>query len=307
MIKRIPGMPGAFAHFLCILLAMVTALCMLLTAVTGLTHFLISSTGLHERVALSPPVHDAQRQRIDEAVSTLAAQYSFDPACVNPLLSDEAIAQYNRDVIAWWTGLFGSTPTVQAPTFSSAELMDAVLADEAFRAATPSGRRKAIARDDIAATLAEQVEQSVLPLRTSLISLALTQLFQRVQLARYTAFLPLLPWLFALLSAFGAALMVLCMHCRPMRALPYIGRALSAAGLCLLLALAVLHAANLPAFVGQVSAMAALQLSTLFTCLRPVVWGIAALITLAGLLPIGIHQHAMLHLRRSLAAKGVPA
>ena len=291
MSGRIPGMPGAAAHVLSAVLALVLTLCVMLAGVGGVLSAVTGSVALHESVALAAPVLSAQRARIDGKVAALAERYGFDPATVNALVTDKALRAYNQEAPAW--------PTQ--------ELTDAVMADPLFQESTPSGRRRSVARDSVAAGVAQAIQESVLPLRTSLISLALSQVLPRVDVPRYVACVRYLPWAAAAAAAVCAALMALAMAKRPVRCLAYLGGGLAAGGLCLLLAAAAAAAFDLPGRIAEVSSILSLQAEALLAHLG-LGLGIGAGICLAvGLGLMGVHQHAMTKLRRGLCKAGVSA
>lgn len=305
MSRRIPGMPGGAAHAAAVILALIMTLCLLLSGCTALVNTLMNDTALHESVALSDQVQTAQKEKIFAKVNTLAEKYSFAPETVNAFLTDEALEDYNRQVITWWMSLLDTAPSLTAPSFSTTDMIEAIMADEQFKGNTSTGRRKAIARDEIAAVIAQTVQETVLPLRSALISLGMSQVLQRVNLAKYTAIIPHLPWIFLGASVMLMCLTVLVMARRPLRALVYIGSSLSAAGLLDLALILCLKLLDLPGWVGQVSSMLSLQVSLLQEKLMPVMLLCGGCGLLAGLVLIGLHQHGMLKIRRSLAAKGV--
>ncbi len=305
MSSRIPGMPGGAAHAAAVILSLIMTLCLLLSGCTALANTLMNNTALHESVALSDQVQAAQKAKIFAKVNTLAEKYSFDPETVNAFLTDEAIADYNRQVIAWWMSLLDTAPSLTAPSFSTTDMIEAVMADEQFKENTSTGRRKAIARDEVAAVIAQTVQETVLPLRSALISLGMSQVLQRINLAKYTAIVPHLPWIFLGISVMLMCLTVLVMARRPLRALAYIGGSLSAAGILDLALILCLKLLDLPGWVGQVSAMLSLQVSLLQERLMPLMLIGGGCALAIGLVLIGLHQHGMLKIRRSLAAKGV--
>lgn len=298
-------MPGGAAHAAAVILALIMTLCLLLSGCTALVNTLMNDTALHESVALSDQVQTAQKEKIFAKVNTLAEKYSFAPETVNAFLTDEALEDYNRQVITWWMSLLDTAPSLTAPSFSTTDMIEAIMADEQFKGNTSTGRRKAIARDEVAAVIAQTVQETVLPLRSALISLGMSQVLQRVNLAKYTAIIPHLPWIFLGASVMLMCLTVLVMARRPLRALVYIGSSLSAAGLLDLALILCLKLLDLPGWVGQVSSMLSLQVSLLQEKLMPVMLLCGGCGLLAGLVLIGLHQHGMLKIRRSLAAKGV--
>ena len=305
MSKRISGMPGAFAHVVSAVLALLMTLCLLLSGCTVLLSNLLNNTSLHESVALSDEVLSAQKEKIFAEVDALAEKYSFNKETVTVFLTDDAIKSYNQEVIAWWTSLLGTAPSLNAPTWPTTDMIEAIMADEQFKENTSTGRRRAIARDEIAAVIAETVQEAVLPMRSALISLGMSMVLQKVSVTKYTSVIPHLPWILLGASVMLMCLTVLVMARRPLRALVYIGGAVAAAGLLALGANGCLLALDIPGWVGQVSSMLSLQASLLISKILPVMWLCGGAALLVGLVLIGVHQHGMLKIRRSLAAKGV--
>ena len=78
--------------------------------VSVLTH-----ASLHEQVALDSRVTDMQMARITLRVEELAAQYGFAPESVLDVVTRDSVAAYSREVIAWWMGLLGENPRLEAP------------------------------------------------------------------------------------------------------------------------------------------------------------------------------------------------
>lgn len=307
MNERIPGMPGAASHMLAAVLALLLTLCVLLCGVSCAAKAVLSDAALHERVALSAPVQAAQRARIGGKVAALAENYAFDPETVSGFITDERLAQYNRDVIAWWMGLMGEEPVLKAPSWPTDGMLEAVMDDPLFQESTPSGRRKAVARDQVTAGVAQAIQESVLPLRATLISLALSKVLSRVDVPGYMAYVPYLPWMAAAAAVLCAALMLLAMGKRPVRALAYIGGGLAAGGLCLLCLMAATAWFDLPGQVAQVSAILSLQAETLLGLLGRGMGLLAGGCVALGAVMIALHQHAMMKLRRTLAGRGIPA
>ena len=122
---RIAWPVRAISALLSVLLALALAAgCAGYMAVSVLTH-----DSLHEQVALDSRVTDMQMARITSRVEELAAQYSFSPESVLDVVTRDSVAAYSREVIAWWMGLLGDEPVLEAPAYPTADIEAAVRAD----------------------------------------------------------------------------------------------------------------------------------------------------------------------------------
>ena len=261
---------------LSVLLALALAVgCAGYMMVSVLTH-----ASLHEQVALDSRVTDMQMARITSQVEELAAQYGFAPESVLDVVTRDSVAAYSREVIAWWMGLLGENPRLEAPGYPTDDVEAAVRADELFRASVPAFRQRTVARDSVAYEVGSTVKCSVLPLRTELMTLAMPTLMEKVDLPLWVGRLEKLPLLCAAAALGLAVLVLLLMHARPDKAALYVGTAVAGAALTVLGITALVPLLDLADMAAEMSDILALQLKVL--------WGLlarqAALMALPALL-----------------------
>lgn len=270
--------------------AVALLLALLMTTLLTAAHALLQADALlhdralHASVATDERVTALQRERIDARIDELAAVYGFAPKTLRDVITTDALHAYNLEVVDWWTGLLGDDAEPEAPTWPTAELTKAVRSDEGFQATVPSDMRTTVARDDIAYGIASTVERIVLPVRTSLTNVGLPMVYERVDVARLAALLPLAGWLLLGAAAVLLPVMLLLLHRRPTLALEYTGAALIAAALVTALLMAVVALADVPGQAGAVSAVLGLQLQLLGEKLAWRLIGMLAAAVVAGAL-----------------------
>ena len=278
-----------------VLLALLTALALMICCAALLAHSLLTSVSLHESVALDARVTDAQMARITARTEELATQYGFAPESVLSVVTKDSVTAYSREVIAWWMGLLGDEPVLEAPAYPTADVEAAVRADELFQASVPAVQQRTIARDSVAYELGRTVSRAVLPLRTELITLAMPRLLEKVSPPVWMGRLAKLP-LVCGGAALGLMLMILLLlRARPDKAALYTGTALAGAALAVLGLTALLPLLNLGGMAAELSDMLALQLRVLYGRLA-----LRALLTALPLLACG-YALLFLHQRRGKA------
>lgn len=305
MKDRLPGMPGPFAHAVSLVLTLLLTLCLLLSAVSLTAWRVLSDSSLHESVALDPAVTDAQMARITEKVTSLAEKYSFDPSPVLALVTRESVEAYSREVIAWWMGILSPNADLTAPRWACDALEETIRQDPLFQENTPSGRQKSVARDKCAGGVITAVTNAVLPIRTELISFALTKVLGRVDAASYAAYLPYLAPVFGLCALVLCAALMLLMSRRLVKCLCYIGAGLAGSGIVLFGVMGALALLRLTERVSETSALLGMQTALLTGRLALQTGLIAGACLVVGLIMIGVHQHSMMKLRRGLAQAGM--
>lgn len=222
---------------------------------------MLTDTALHERVALSDAVVSAQMARIEARVDELAQQHHFMPETVLNIVTREAVEQYGRDVVAWWTGMLQPEPELEIPEFEVAEVQAAVRADELFKENTSEGLRLRIARDEVAYEVGVAVRDAVLPIRTSLVELAAPVALAKVDVPRMVSLLDTAKH--ALLALCMVLLVIMMLICRGPAGLVYAGGAAAAAGLLMLLAALGAYLLDIPGMIAPLSQLLAQQVQAL--------------------------------------------
>lgn len=287
---RSVSLPGRFAHVLAWVLTMVLTLCLMLTCLMGQVNRLITDAGLHESVALNDRVTQAQMARIEAKVNELAQTYSFQPETVMTLIDDEALAQYSREVIAWWMGLVQENPSLTVPSFDTSAIEAAVRADELFQENTAANQRRTIARDNVAYQVGLAVKRAVMPVRADILSAIMPKVLEKVNLPALAHVVPLMPLLCGAAAVAAALVLLMLMRKRLSKAGLYIGAGLAAAGICSVGVLGLTGLLDIGGMVGEINSLLALQLDLLMGKVMVQV-GLCALAALAiGLGLIAFHQ-----------------
>ena len=299
MTNKLRGMPGPAAHVFCILWTLLLTAVLLVTALAFPAVRLMTDRDWNVKLAKDSAVVDAQYAAIGETVDALAEKYSFEPNTVMDLVTRESIEAYAEKLVDWRLALLTADADYTVPAYQVEGLTDAIKADETFQAATDKNRRTSVARDTITVKVQRTVEETVAPLRLSLIALALGKALPVLNLSRFTPYLPYAPYMLLGVSLLLAGLIALTAHKRLVKAALYIGSACTASGLLLAAVGVLLALANVPQLVGAYSAMAGMQVETL---LRALAWGYVVqcgVLLIVGLLLIGVHQRGMQPLYRA--------
>lgn len=282
--------PCVLAHVLAVLCAVMLVAAVAACGLTWQVNRLLTDAELHESVALDVRVTDVQFARVENTVHELAAKYAFAPETVMDLVTRESLADYSREVIAWWMGLLAEDPVLDAPEWDTADVEQAVREDELFQANTPSTQRRSVARDQVAYAVGQAVDRAVLPVRMKLVAPLLPMVFQKVDVLRYMGYLSMAPAVLAGAAAVLCLVILLAMRRRLSLGMLYIGSGLIGGALMLALAGAAVFALNVTGQVAELSPIMGMQLSLLT---KQLAWqsGLYALACLTvGAVLIGLYQ-----------------
>ena len=265
------------------LLSYVLAL-MLTVSLTGacvltLVNRLLTDQSLYARVATDERVTSAQMVRVETTVRRLAETYCFDPEAVMDLLSGEQLAAYGQDMAAWWTHLLSGAVMLEAPFPNTNAIAEAVLSDERFVAATDAFMLRTVARDDVAYPIGKAMQEAVIPLRLSLLMLAMPRVAERVDIPARLAQLSALR---TILWAATVVLLAVLLLTQGKHRLSTVSASLLATFVLLAVLTMVVLIADLPGAVTELSPILSIQLSVLLRTLMP-----AALVVEAALLVVG--------------------
>ncbi|MCH5287343.1 MAG: hypothetical protein J1E43_07970 [Christensenellaceae bacterium] len=247
--------------------------------VTALTLRLLTDEGLHERVATDKRVTASQLDRVEATVHELAETYHFAPETVLDLLTHEQLEAYGREVAAWRMSLLSASPLSEAPFPDTYDIEEAVREDEQFRDATDELMRRTVARDDVAYPISKVLQEAAMPVRVSLISLAIPMISDRVSIPALIGRLGMLRTVLCSASVFLLALLLLS---QGKKRLLFGSASLLATFVLLAVMTAGTLIANLPGAVASLSPLLSLQLSVLQGALMP-----SVLLTEAALLLVG--------------------
>lgn len=246
---------------------------------------LLTDQALHERVALDSRVVDAQMARIEETVNELAEAYAFAPETALSLVTRERVEAYGREMVAWWMGLLGGHPDAEAPFLDIQEMEDAIREDERFRENTNEFMRRTIARDSVAYPIVKAAQEAVIPVRVSLIALAMPEVAERVDIPMLVG---LLGKAKIALYAASAILLALVLLTQGRNRFLFGSVALTAAGLLLAGATAAVALLHPVEAMATLSAPLALQLSVLGEALLPAVALTEGAVLLLGLILLAL-------------------
>lgn len=261
-------------------LALALAVSLTWACVLALAHRLLTDQALYERVAVDERLLAAQIDRVEDTVHTLAQEYNFAPETVMALMTQEALSDYSRDMAAWLMGLLSAEPLPEAPFPDTHIIEEAVRADELFRESTDEFMRRTVARDRVAYPIGQALQRASMPLRISLLALAVPMVTERVNIP---ALIDLVGTLRTVLCIAAAVLLALLLLTQGKRRLIYGSAAVLASFLLLAIMTAATLLANLPKAAGELSVLLSLRLGILQDALLPIV-----LLTEGALLLLGV-------------------
>lgn len=269
----------SIGRYLAALLAVLTLLAAALLALAGAA----TTSAFMQAVYGSQEIRAQQQERIGQAAETLATRWHIAPETLSAF-TDGAAGRHAQAVADWWGELWSdpeAEPYLPVYLDATAErnMVNAIMQDEGFRAATDENHRRAIARDEVAYALDEAVCEAVTPLRRSVVELGISFMMDKAPL-------PLLRQgmlLGAAVLAAAGLLLLIAAH----RAA---GSALTALGGTMLLCAAGIRALDIPGMLAQLSPAAAQQGRRALTVLAMLWLGTAAVVAATGLLISGIRR-----------------
>lgn len=283
-------LPGRFAHVLAWIFTLLLTLLLTLTCLTWQAHRVLTDTALHESVALNQQVTQEQLTRIEKKVNELAQTYSFQPETVMALVDSEALAQYSRQVIAWWMGLVQENPSLEVPGFDTSSMEAAVREDALFQENTAANMRRTIARDKVAYQVGLAIKRAVMPVRADILSAVMPKLTEKVNLPGLTRLVALAPVLCGVAAGMVALVLLLLMRKRLSKAGLYIGAGLAAAGLCSVGMLCLAGLLNIGGMIAEINSLLAVQFDLLMGQIMLQVGLCAAVALVVGVGLIANHQ-----------------
>lgn len=291
-------MPGKLAHMSAMILTFLLMLSLVLACLTWQLNRIATDSAMHENIAVDSRVAAMQMERIEAKVLTLAQEYSFRPETVMQRITDEALADYNREVVAWWMGYLKGETEMEIPEWDVSEIEQAVREDELFKESVPANMRRSTARDLIAYEVGVTVKKAVLPVRADILSIVMPKVLENVDMATYMHYLAMAPQLCGALAAALALLILLVMLRRVSKAGLYIGAGMAASALCLAGIGAAAYLLNITGMIGEISRLLAAQVSLLTKQLALQAGLFAGVVLVIGLVLIGLHQADMRRLAR---------
>ena len=263
------------------LLALAMTICLWGAQLSLLGLQVMTSTGLHQRAALAADVVDLQMARIREKTEKLAEENGFPAETLLDLIRREDVEAYDRQVVAWWTGAAASGKLEAEPLFHLEGAVEALRAQESFTAGLEP-MMESIVLSRIAGEAEEIVQKSAVLFRDVLVEAGVRMAGERVNLPQITALLRKVPPLAGLGALLCAGLIALLLSRRIQAAGQYIGGALSAVGLLMVLGLIGMRILNIGGMIAEASALMTAQYAHLARIITLETLGGAAVLMAAG-------------------------
>ena len=248
--NRSPNRPArGFAWFLTVLLTMGISLTVLSYA--GIQ--LLTSPSLTNQVAENEKVLHAQKEKIDETINTLAAQYGISPDVIQGAFSEEELVELNHEMSDWWNRMMIEGKSDNVPEWSSYDIQDVIqeyLSNQGIQ-------EEAVFRDGVTISkkLEETVQESSLPVRGSLISRIFEYINKRIRWADAMQYLQKIPGVGLAACILLAGLIVLLISRTPSLTLKYLGAALSGAGICVFVTILLIGSLKIGETISQASSI----------------------------------------------------
>ena len=148
--------------------------------------------GLYLGIVDTPAVLNELQAKVGAQVDEAAAEYSFTPATVAPMLSRDALQAYAHRSVEWFAAfLHGSDE--HAPAFDTAAIEEAIRGDELFVASHAPSQLRSVSRDQAGWKIQRIVERTVFPLRTEILRYAQKLVLSTDRLKPVWPLLPFLP------------------------------------------------------------------------------------------------------------------
>lgn len=291
-------LPGKLAHILSTILTLMLTVMLLLTCMTWQVHRVATDSALHQGIATDSRILGLQMERIEARVEELAREHHFHKETAMQFITTETLADYNREVTAWWMGLLGEEPEVEAPEWDVSEIEAAVREDALFQENTPANMRRSTARDLVAYEIGLAARKAVLPVRADILAIIMPKVLEKVPVPTLMNYLALAPKLCGGASIALALVILLVMLKRVSKAGLYIGAGMAAAALCIAGVGGVVYLLGVPGMIAEISTLLAAQVSLLTKQVALQAGLFAAVCLVVGLGLIGLHQLDMRRLCR---------
>ena len=263
------------------LASLLAVICLVGAAVLG-GLALVTTEGFAREISTAK-VTQLQQQRIDDAARALTETWNLQGDLLTPWI--EGAAQTQQAAAAkWWGDLWRHEEADMTPPFyltdgQIGDLTAAVRADAGFAALTDETLRRAIARDEVACAIDEAVGEAVMPLRESVVEIALKLLADAKPLPTLRSL--------ALVGAGVLAGLAVAMLILSRKAL---GSTLTAAGLMMALLTIPVWLMGIPGMLAQLNDIAALQGRNALICMGIGWYGLAAVLLALGRIILAIKK-----------------
>ncbi len=218
-------------------------------------HLLLSGS-VYEIVTGDAGVLESQMNGIKESIGALAEEKGFNAESVLKEITPDGLKQMNRDCGEWLRQILLTGKTGETPTYPPEGIRKALEGDQAYmNSLNPYMAEQEIA--NLTAGISRAVTEKSLQFREVLLRAAVKAAGDKLSLQALSEVVRKVPVLLGILALALAGLIVLLLGKRPVLSLKYIGAALTACALLLLLALAVLPLLEIWPMLKSVSDMLA--------------------------------------------------
>lgn len=286
------GYPGKAARFAAAVLALVLTGTLFMTALGFLGAHWLTSQSLHERIATDGQVIGEQMKRIGDEVKLLAEEYGFSKETVMHEISEEALKEADLKASRWLTDALREGKLGEVDGFNAATVEEALQADEAF----VSGQDPFMLKNteqQIRSRIEAFVTEQTLTFREILLRAAEKTAGQTVHLPTLATLLRQIPLLLLLASAVIAGFIALSVSRALKGCLRYIGSAVTACGILLLIGLALFYLLDIGNVMKEISVSAARKYELLAVRIGAETGVTALLLTIGGLVCTGVGRSAL--------------
>lgn len=286
------SLPGKSACFFSGAAGLLLTFFLLMTAVTLLLGHLLTSDSLHERIATDSEVVNEQLHRIGEEVELMAEEYGFAPETVMNLISAEKMQNMNRDASRWLSDAFRNGKLRDTPVFHAESLGEALMADESFVASQdPYMLRNTI--QQITGEVEKTAAEKAMAFREILLRAAERIAGKTVSLPTVSALAQQIPALLIFCSI-GLAGLIALLTSRKMRlSLRYIGAAMSACGILLLIGIGMIALLGIRPILSEISVLISRKFSLLSLYATVLTGSTAIIMLILGIAGIRISQRGL--------------
>ena len=281
------GLPAKIISYF---LAFLLTLSILLTVCTSLVTALTCTDGLWREMLAGDTAVESAWTQIQTRLGELAQRYQFDVSLLDTVVTKDVVRQQGSDSAAWVTALFTANRRNAAPGIDASQVYDLLMADTAFRELY--GNKAASTARQIMSSVKNTVDQAVLPVRTSVITVGLNQVDKKVDINRLTALLPWVPSILTAFCALLAAAIAFIIAREPGGGCLFNGSAMLLSGL-LLCGLAIASGVGLPGLFSRYSAAAGSLIGRLNPIIAGVLGGFALILLVAGFVLLRLSRRAV--------------
>ena len=205
---------------------------------------------------VSAQVISAEKELIREGVTELAELYGFTAEPVIASVDDETLQDLNDQASMWWSSLLADgTPGPEL--YYDTEELKRILAEDPVLS---EGEDADLQAESVSEAVSRCIRRVVLPMRQEVIQLGMKEANERVDLVNIIDFFLGVPWAALAASALLAGLIALLESRRIRNSMRYIGAALGAAAIVMI----VLAGLYLSAGIGQMIGEASKSLTILY-------------------------------------------